>query len=211
VAAVAILTAAAAATGAAVSRNGNAGPSAPSVAGPSAPGTVRATGVGTAATPGIATPGVTATASVVPPPPPPVGEASADPVVGPAQAQTGSAPPAPGAAPPPTPANVTVGAVDPPSFVYPANGQTLDFAGAYMVKVSAVAGASGYLFGFFQNGTMVWENYRDEGALSGPEYAIWPDTAAHAGFHVGAADVWVRALVSGHWTEARIITIHLAA
>jgi hypothetical protein len=100
---------------------------------------------------------------------------------------------------------------DPPSHVYPTKGQNLDYDGAYMLKVTAVSGASGYLFGFFQGGAMVWENYRDEGALSGTAYAIWPGTEAHSQFRIGAVDVWVRALVGGQWTEARIITIHLAA
>jgi hypothetical protein len=98
---------------------------------------------------------------------------------------------------------------DPPSYVYPTNGQTLDYEGAYMFKVTAVFGASGYLFGFFQGGVMVWENYRDEGSLSGTEYAIWPGTEAHSRFQVGNVAVWARANVGGQWTEARIITIHL--
>ena len=79
-----------------------------------------------------------------------------------------------------------------------------------MFKVTAVPGASGYLFGFFQGGALVWENYRDEATLSGTEYAIWPGTTGHSRFRAGDADVWVRALVGGRWTDARIITIHLA-
>ena len=99
---------------------------------------------------------------------------------------------------------------DPPAFVYPTDGQSLGFDGAYMFKVTAVSGASGYLYGFFQNGSMVWENYRGEGRLSGTEYAIWPATEAHSRFNVGDVEVWVRALVDGQWTEARIVTIQLA-
>jgi hypothetical protein len=96
-----------------------------------------------------------------------------------------------------------------PSYICPLDQQTLAFGSAYTFRVTSVVGASGYLFGFFQNGAMVWENYRDEGHLSGTEYSILPRTRAHASFHSGQVDVWVRALVNGAWTDARIITIYL--
>jgi hypothetical protein len=99
--------------------------------------------------------------------------------------------------------------LDGPSFVYPKNGQTLDSEGAYLFKVKPVAGASGYLWGFFQGGTMVWENYRYERKLSGTEYAIRPGTPAHRKFVKGKVAVWVRGLVNGKWTKATIITIYL--
>ncbi|MGH3926272.1 MAG: hypothetical protein ACRDTT_25980, partial [Pseudonocardiaceae bacterium] len=94
-----------------------------------------------------------------------------------------------------------------PTFVYPQDGQTLSASGAYLFKVHPTAGASGYLFGFFQNETMVWENYRDEGSLSGTEYGIHPGTQAHSSILPGALQVWVRALVNGQWTDATIISI----
>lgn len=96
-----------------------------------------------------------------------------------------------------------------PTFVYPQDGQRLDYGGSYMFKVTPVYGASGYLFGFFQNGRMVWENYRDEYELSGTEYAVHPDNPGHNMFRPGPVDVWVRALVDDRWTEATIITIYL--
>ena len=96
-----------------------------------------------------------------------------------------------------------------PSFVYPKNGQTLDSEGAYVFKVTPVPGASGYLWGFFQGGKMIWENYRNERKLSGTEYAIRPGTLAHKTFVKGKVAVWVRGLVNGKWTKATIITIHL--
>jgi lysophospholipase L1-like esterase len=99
--------------------------------------------------------------------------------------------------------------LDGPSFIYPKNGQTLDYEGAYLFKVKPVPGASGYLWGFFQGGKMVWENYRNERKLSGTEYGIQPGTPAHKKFVKGTVAIWVRGLVNGKWTKATIITIHL--
>ncbi|HEU4325875.1 MAG TPA: hypothetical protein VFS21_22235 [Roseiflexaceae bacterium] len=107
------------------------------------------------------------------------------------------------------PAQPVAAAAPGPSFVYPSNGQTLDYAGSYLFKVNPVPGASGYLWGFFQNGVMVWENYRDEGRLSGTEYGIHPGTFAHSRFARGWTQVWCRALVNGQWTDATVIWIYL--
>jgi hypothetical protein len=86
-----------------------------------------------------------------------------------------------------------------PGFVYPKNDQTLDYEGAYLFKVKPVPGASGYLWGFFQGGKMVWENYADERKLSGTEYGIQPGTSAHKRFVEGDVDVWVRGLGMRSW------------
>jgi hypothetical protein len=99
--------------------------------------------------------------------------------------------------------------LDGPSFIYPKNGQTLDYEGAYLFKVKPVPGASGYLWGFFQGGEMVWENYRNERKLSGTEYGIQPGTSAHKKFVKGKVAVWVRGLVNGKWTDPTIITVRL--
>lgn len=97
-----------------------------------------------------------------------------------------------------------------PEMVYPRNGQTLDLEGAYMFKVNRVASASGYLFGLFQDGQMVYENYRDTKKLStNGEFALSPSNPAHNRFHTGNMTVMVRALVNGRWTDARTITITL--
>lgn len=94
-----------------------------------------------------------------------------------------------------------------PIFVYPTDGQTLDY-GSLFFKVNPVEGASGYLYGFFQNGNAVWENYHDEHTLSGTEYSIAADSPGHRAIHPGALQVWVRALVDGQWTDATIININ---
>lgn len=95
------------------------------------------------------------------------------------------------------------------SFLYPADGQVLDYEGAYLFKVTPVEGAEGYLWGFIQNGNMVWENMRDEGGLSGDEYGIMDGTTAHSQFAPGYVEVWVRAGIQGNWTEPTVITIYL--
>jgi len=96
-----------------------------------------------------------------------------------------------------------------PVFDYPVDGQDLDYEGSYLFRVLPMEEAQGFLWGFFQNDVMVWENYRDEGILSGNEYSIHPDTVAHAQFAPGDVEVWVRAMVDGNWTDAAVITIHL--
>src|SRR5262245_49430615 len=48
-------------------------------------------------------------------------------------------------------------------FVYPANGQSIDFEGDYLFQATAVSGATAYLIGMFQNGVLVYENFRDDG------------------------------------------------
>ncbi|MGH3526024.1 MAG: hypothetical protein ACRDQ6_01765, partial [Pseudonocardiaceae bacterium] len=102
-----------------------------------------------------------------------------------------------------------VSALPGPVFVYPVNGQTLGYKGSILFKVQPVDGASGYLYGFFQDGKAVWENYHDEHTLSGTEYGIAPDSPGHNAINPGSLQVWVRALVNGQWTEATVINIHL--
>ncbi len=103
----------------------------------------------------------------------------------------------------------TVRAASSVQFVFPVNDQTLDYEGAYLFKVSPSPQSDVYLWGFFQNGVMVWENLRDEGRLSGDAYGIQPGTSAHSKFQLGDVQVYVRDLINGAWTEATIITIHL--
>lgn len=109
-----------------------------------------------------------------------------------------------------TPTPTTIPMPGAPTMVYPQDGQQLDLEGAYMFKVNLVAGASGYLFGLFQDGQMVYENYRDTRTLSSNgEFALWENNPFHTKFHTGPLSVWVRALINNQWTEARIITINL--
>ncbi|WP_433473081.1 serine/threonine-protein kinase [Spirillospora sp. CA-142024] len=111
------------------------------------------------------------------------------------------------AAPPKSERREQAGTV--PKYVRPSDGDSIDYDGAYRFKVTPVRDSSGYLYGFFQHGDMVWENYRDEGRLSGTDYAIEPGSDAHSHFRKGTVDVWVRAYVHNQWTAPTIITIHL--
>lgn len=109
-----------------------------------------------------------------------------------------------------TPAPISISSLKAPEMVYPQDGQALDLEGAYMFKVKPITGASGYLFGFFQNGAMIFENQRDNKTLSSDgEFAIWESDPAHVKFQLGTVKVMIRALVNNSWTDAREITITL--
>jgi len=97
----------------------------------------------------------------------------------------------------------------PLSFIYPVDGQVLGYEGSYMFKITPIAGADGYLWGFFQNGVGVWENLQDEGTLSGTEYNIMVGSLTHSKFIPGDVKVMVRASINGEWTDATSITIKL--
>lgn len=96
-----------------------------------------------------------------------------------------------------------------PVFRYPFEGETLTYPGSWGFEVEPVPGATGYLWGFFQQGAMVWENYRDEQILSDSEYRIKPGGGAHNAIEPGPLQVWVRASVNGNWTEAAIRNVVL--
>lgn len=102
-------------------------------------------------------------------------------------------------------------AVPGPTVVSPSDGQTLDFNGNVSVSVDPVEGSSGYLYGFFQNNSMVWENYANERQLSGTEYTIAANTPAHAAIKPGPLQIWARASVNGAWTDATILNVTLTA
>ena len=80
-------------------------------------------------------------------------------------------------------------AVPGPVVTTPAFGQLVDYAGDLPVNVEPVSGASGYLYGFFENGAAVWENYANEGTLSGTDYTIRAGTPAHEAIKPGLVDI----------------------
>ena len=99
-----------------------------------------------------------------------------------------------------------------PEMVYPVDGQTLDLEGSYMFKVKPMGGATPYLylFGFFQDNVMIYENWRDDHELSlGGEFAVHPDNPYHAKFKEGDLKVMIRALIGGQWTQARELHLKL--
>lgn len=98
-----------------------------------------------------------------------------------------------------------------PKMVFPVNGATLRTEGSYLFKVVPVPRSTGYLYGFFQDGKPVWENWSHEHVLSGPEYAMPVGSAAHAAVQPGKLQLWVRALVDANWTDATIVDLQVAS
>jgi hypothetical protein len=94
-----------------------------------------------------------------------------------------------------------------PVFVAPVDGATLVYNDDLAFRARPVTDSQGYLWGFFQNGSMVWENYRDEGRLSGADYTIHLNTRGHSAVAAGPLQVWVRAMVNNQWTDATIINV----
>ena len=96
------------------------------------------------------------------------------------------------------------------SFVYPLDGQILDFEGDYSFRVNNIEDADGFLWSFTQNNVVVWENLRDElGLTAGGTYGISAGSAAHSRFVPGAVEVSVRAVKGDYLAEPTIITIIL--
>lgn len=98
---------------------------------------------------------------------------------------------------------------NPAVFVYPVHGQELGYSGDYLFMVEPMDGVDGFLWSFFQDGGLVWENQRDEGSLSSNQYGIYAQTAAHDRFHPGNVEVVVYVIAHGQWSEASSITILL--
>jgi len=95
-----------------------------------------------------------------------------------------------------------------PVFVYPHyDGQKLDPNCGYMFKVEPIAYADGFLWGFIQNGELVWENSRDEGKLGGNTYNILEGHTACSLIKPGELEVLVRAEINGEYTEAARRTV----
>lgn len=98
----------------------------------------------------------------------------------------------------------------PLTFEYPVDGQTLDYEGDYLFKVTEVLEAEAYFWSFSQNGVVVWENLRDDkGLTSGGTYLIAKDTEAHSRFVPGPVEVTVRAVKGEFYADPTVITINL--
>jgi hypothetical protein len=109
-------------------------------------------------------------------------------------------------------ASPSAAAADPgPTPVAPRNGDSVDRTRDMTFQVGPVSGASGYLWGFFQNGQMVWENNRDEGTLSSATYVIKAGSRGASALTAGPVDVWIRALLQGQWTEATVLALTLTS
>ncbi len=98
------------------------------------------------------------------------------------------------------------------TFISPDEGATFDYNGDYYFEVEPIQNIDGFLWGFFQNGQMIWENGRDGGSpFSSNQYTIAAGTEAHDRFEIGSAEVWVRAGRDGDWSEAAILSFSLVS
>lgn len=93
--------------------------------------------------------------------------------------------------------------LSPPVLLSPYDGQRVQYNGMYGFKLEPVLGARGYLFGFFQNGVLVYEE------LTTNPFPYYVMTFSSSSFNEGSVQVWIRALLGSNWTRARKITIIL--
>jgi hypothetical protein len=96
-----------------------------------------------------------------------------------------------------------------PVILSPVEGEWVNYTGTWVFHVKPLPNATGYLWGFEQNGVLVWENYHNEGTLSGEYYTIPSDSYAHSLFQLGYVKVWVRALIFNEWTDITFVNIFL--
>jgi hypothetical protein len=94
-----------------------------------------------------------------------------------------------------------------PVFISPNPGETLKLGQTWTFKVEAITASQGFLWGFFQNGEMIWENFRDEGVLSTNEYTISSGSMIQKKFSPGPLTVEVRAFINNEWKEANRQTL----
>lgn len=87
-------------------------------------------------------------------------------------------------------------------FVYPMEGQELYPPNGYSFKIEPISGVEEYLWGFFQNNVLIWENLRDAGTLDGNEYIISTTHPAYALIQPGELEVVVRGMVDNNWTNS---------
>jgi hypothetical protein len=107
------------------------------------------------------------------------------------------------------------GAAEPgPKWLDPRNGDQLSATSKVSLQVAAMPGADWYLYGFFENGRMVWESWASEHLKATTRYTL-PDAgrqalaAAANGKKSWPVQLWARGYLHDHWSEASIITVTL--
>ena len=95
------------------------------------------------------------------------------------------------------------------TFAYPKDGQLCGYDGPFYLQVNPVKGADGYLWSFYQNGELVWENLRDEGSLSTNNYVFEKSSLAHDSYMPGDLTIGVRAKLFGGWSKEATITVKI--
>jgi len=95
-----------------------------------------------------------------------------------------------------------------PTFVYPTEGQSLDFDGDFLFKVDPLLGASEYFWQFYQNSEKVWSSEMDPNP-SGSEYGIYSNSESHNRFVPGEVEIIVFAVVDLSFTQSGVLHITL--
>lgn len=68
---------------------------------------------------------------------------------------------------------VLVGAAEPgPQWITPRDGEVVVYLNDLVFEVAPVNGSVGYLYGFFENGQMVWENWANERPWTEPDTSL---------------------------------------
>jgi hypothetical protein len=109
-----------------------------------------------------------------------------------------------------------------PEWMSPRDGEQIPYINPELTfRVAPIPNATQYLYGFFENGKMVWENYANERHLDGTTYILRRGSAGHRALGSGAngnvswpLQLWVRGYVNDgggrfHWSEASIINVRL--
>jgi hypothetical protein len=108
-----------------------------------------------------------------------------------------------------------------PPWITPHNGDTIPFPNDLYFQVGAIPRSVGYLYGFFENGTAVWENWANEHHLDGTTYPLPLGSPGHRALGSGARgqvswplQIWVRGYIDDgggnyHWSDADIINVTL--
>jgi hypothetical protein len=104
-----------------------------------------------------------------------------------------------------------------PQWVTPTDGELVPYLNDLTFQVQPVEGSVvGYLYGFFENGVPVWENYANEGHLDGTTYVLPVGSAGHRALGSGAnghvtwpLQVWARAYIDDgngiyHWCDLSV-------
>ena len=106
-----------------------------------------------------------------------------------------------------------------PEWISPTSAANVPYPNDLIFEVAPISGAREYLFGFFENGQAVWENYANERRLDAPTYVLPYGSDGHRALGLETAgrtswplQLWARGYIHDggdqyHWSEATIIDV----